>query len=272
MKYRLFASALFKFRNVALFLVFLGIAYLLSDPTAFPAMFRFPPVPDMGLFAYPAAVVLYLALVGQSLLNKDFHEKFNRKQKIRHIQDLNYSCLKLANEAKKYTNATYLTRLRRVMEDKGDIVNSFFKGEQGFLKEKIVEQTLNLVVAYIKLLTNFCIRSRELAGMDVSQLANRINANKRKLDFTKDPIAADDLRKVIEMDERIIERSGEEKRELERTATKLEYMESAINMFKTQVISSIESEEMLEKLETAVNEATALDSVIEDRRRNRMRM
>ena len=48
-------------------------------------------------------------------------------------------------------------------------------------------------------------------------------------------------------------------------------MESTVNMFKHQIMSSIENEDMLEQLETAINEAEALDNVLEDRRRNRLR-
>jgi DNA-binding XRE family transcriptional regulator len=48
-------------------------------------------------------------------------------------------------------------------------------------------------------------------------------------------------------------------------------MESTVNMFKHQIMSSIENENMLEELETAVNEAEALDTVLEDRRKSRIR-
>jgi prefoldin subunit 5 len=63
----------------------------------------------------------------------------------------------------------------------------------------------------------------------------------------------------------------DEKKELERIGAKLDYMESTVNMFKHQIMSSIENENMLEELETAVNEAEALDTVLEDRRKSRIR-
>jgi hypothetical protein len=44
-----------------------------------------------------------------------------------------------------------------------------------------------------------------------------------------------------------------------------------VNMFKHQIVSNIETDDMLEKLETAVNEASALDSVLEDHRRDKIR-
>lgn len=260
MKKRMFTSALFKLRNIGILLVSLGIASIFPEGKI--------PVPEELIFA--SAIAVYGAFVIQTLTSKKFHDEFNRKEKKRTIQDLNYKCLKLATEAKKHTNPTYFQKLRRVMEDKNDIVNTYLRGERSYLKEKIVEQTLNLVVAYARLLINFCIRSRELSNVDVSEIANRINANTRKLGFAKDFNAAEDIKKVIEMDEKIINRLKEEKQELERISAKLDYMESTVNLFKHQIISSIESEEMLEKLETAVNEATALDNVLDDRRKNRI--
>lgn len=261
MKFRLLLSAMFRFRNIVLLLAAIAIAAAAVGS-----------LPAVKAFAYPAVGLVYLFTVFQSLSSNKFIDNFNRKQKIRKIQDLNYSCLKLSQEAKKHTNTQYAQKLRKIMDDKDDIVNSFFRGEHSYLKEKIVEQTLNLVASYIRLLTNFCIRSRELSGFDVGELTDRINQNMRRLSFAKDSIAADDLRKVIEMDEKVINRLKEERQDLERISAKLDYMQSTVNMFKHQIISSIESEEMLETLETAVNEAAALDSVLEERRRSRINL
>ena len=271
MKARLILKALFKFRNIGFLILLLGAAALVTDPSSM-LMFGngIPAIPDM--VAFPAGIAVYAFLVIQTLLSKDFHEDFNRKEKLRHIQDLNYACLRLSNEAKRNTNSVYLQKLKKVMEDKNDIVDSFFRGEKSFLKERITEQTLNLVVSYLKLLNNFCIRSRELSSVDVSTVAGRINANTRKLSFTKDVHMADDIRKVVEMDEKLINRLKDEKKDLERISAKLDYMESTVNMFKHQAISSVESEDMLEKLETAVNEAEALDNVLEDRRKNKLKL
>lgn len=265
MRLKMFVSALFKFRNIAALLV---IGFLVMGDRSF--LFGSPLLPYPDITAPLVTIGGYLAFVMQTLASKKFHVDFNRKEKIRKIQDLNYQCLKLANEAKRHTNTAYFQKLRKVMEDKNDIVNSFFRGEKGYLKEKIVEQTLNLVVSYLKLLTNFCIRSRELSSIDISDIVNRINSNTRKLSFTKDINAADDIKKVIEMDEKIVNRLKDEKNDLERINAKLEYMESTVNMFKHQIMSSIETEDMLETLETVVNEAVALDNVLEDRRKNRI--
>jgi hypothetical protein len=266
MKLRMILSAFFKMSNLGLLVLFCCLSAIVRTIGAnYFGYNSNSPLP------YIPAAFLYLVIVGQTLYSKKFHEQFNRKEKVRTIQNLNYSCLKLANEAKKSTNSTYLQRLRKVMEEKSDIVNSFFKGEHSFVKERIVEQTLNLVIVYIKLLTNFCIRSRELSEMDLSKVSERISSNTRRLNFMKDVHIAEDIKNLISMDEKMINRVKDEKKDLERISAKLDYIESTINMFKHQILTSLESGEMLEKLQTAVNEATALDNVLEDRRRSKLR-
>lgn len=269
MKTRMLLKAAFKLRNLGLLVLFTGVSLILGNVSG-----KILPVDlaNTGYLLYVPAIAVYVIFVMQTLLSKSFHEDFNKSEKIRHIQDLNYQCLRLSNEAKRNTNSTYLQKLKKVMEDKDEIVDSFFRGEHSFLKEKIVEQTLSLVVSYLKLLSNFCIRSREISGMDVSDVAGRINSNNRKLSFTRDPVMAEDLKKIIEMDEKVISRLKDERLELDRIAAKLDYMESTVNMFKHQILSSVESEDMLEQLETVVNEAEALDNVLTDRQKSRIRL
>ncbi len=268
MRGRMVTSAFFRFRNIGILAAAMILAALLSDPTVVPIGNNFALPPEA---TFPAGLAVYIAFVLQSLSSKQFHEDFNRKEKIRTIRELNRQANRLSSEARRNTNSTYLQKLKKVMDDKNDIFNSYSTGEHSYLKERIVEQTLNLVTAYFKLLNNFCIRSRELNAVDVSSVANRINTNSRKLSFARDARMADDVRKIIEMDEKLINRMKDEKKELERISAKLDYMESTVNMFKHQIMSSIENEEMLEQLETAVNEAEALDTVLEDRRKSRIR-
>lgn len=267
MKGKMFVSALFSFKNISVLGLSMFIALAYQE-----GFFTQQTVPAMATAGYGAALLVYMAFVLQTVSSRKFQDKFMHKMKVRQIQKLNYSCLRLANEAKRNLPQQYFQRLKKVMNDKNEIVDSFFKGERNYLKEKIVEQTLNLVLSYVKLLNNFCMRNKELAAVDVGEIANRINMNTRKLGFAKDPYSMDDIKRVIEMDEKIITRLKEEKKDLERITTKLDYMESTVNMFKHQIMSNIESEEMLDKLETAVNEAAALDSVLQERRRNRINM
>jgi hypothetical protein len=270
MRGRLVASAFFKLRNLGILAAAMILVGLLVDQSALPHILGYSvAVPDA--VAVSGGLAVYVAFVLQTLSSKQFHEEFNRKEKMRTIRELNRQANRLSSEARRNTNSTYLQKLKKVMDDKNDIFNSYSTGEPSYLKERIVEQTLNLVTAYLKLLNNFCIRSRELNAVDVSTVAARINNNSRKLSFSRDARMADDVRKIIEMDEKLINRMKDEKKELERISAKLDYMESTVNMFKHQIMSSIENEDMLEQLETAVNEAEALDTVLEDRRRSRIR-
>ncbi|HHW31247.1 MAG TPA: hypothetical protein GXX20_06180 [Clostridiaceae bacterium] len=262
MKLKLFLSAVFRFRNIAILLLALGAASIVLE--------SFSGISPWA--AYLVSLSAYVASLVQTLTNREFHEKFNHKQKVKQIQNLNFICLRLSSEAKRHLNTAQNQKLRKIMEDKDDIVNSFFRGERSFLKEKVVEQTLNLVASYIRLLMNYAIRSKELEEMDISEVANRINLNTRKLNFEKDPSRLDDLRKVIDMDQKIITTLKEEKKNLEGISAKLDYMSSAVNMFKHQIMSSIESEDMLEQLQTVLNEAEALDNVLYERRKNRVKL
>jgi len=223
--------------------------------------------------AYGVGAVFYLALVIQSLFSKSFREEVERKEKRKEINNLNRQCNKLASQVKGSASPIYKQKLRKIMMDKDDIFRSLKRGEErSYLKEKIVEKSLNLVVSYIKLLTNYSIRSKELADINISDVMNKININRRKLSFMRDERMISDISSIIEMDELVIQRVKDEKNELERIHARLDYIESMIGMFKHQIISSIESEEMIEKLDTAVNEATALDSVLQERRRNQIRL
>lgn len=270
MRARVVLSAFFKLRNIGVLAATLILARLLSDPTAFPTLFGYGLALPESL-TVTGAFAVYVGFVIQTLLNKQFHAGFNQKEKLRNIRELNRQATRLSSEARRHTNSTYLQKLKKVMEDKSEIYNSYTTGEHSYLKEKIMEQTLNLVIAYLKLLNNFCIRNRELNGVDVSAVSARINNNNRKLSFARDVNMAEDVRKIIEMDEKLISRMKNEKKDLERISAKLDYMESTVNMFKHQIMSSIENEDMLEQLETAVNEAEALDAVLEDRRKNKLR-
>ena len=263
MKSRMVLSAFLKLRNIGILSATMILAAILGDWFSLPA--------NYNALMVAGSLTLYVALVLQTLSNKGFHEDFNRKEKFRKIRDLNRQANRLSGEARRNTNNTYMNKLKKIMEDKNDIFTSYSTGEHSYLKERIVEQTLSLVIAYLRLLNNFCIRNREMSGTDVSAVAARINANYRKQSFAKDVYATEEIRKIIEIDEKLIGRLKDEKRELERISAKLDYMESTVNMFKHQIMSSIENEDMLEQLETAVNEAEALDTVLEDRRKSRIK-
>ena len=270
----LFYSAIFRFRNLATLIFWCSLVFLISGaPDLQNVNISGFGVNTLATGAYGIGALLYVALVIQSMFSNNYKEEVQKKEKKKEINRLNRECIRLWSQTKNYASPIQRQKLRKIMQDKDDIFNSLRRGDgHSYLKEKIVEKSLNLVISYTKLMTNYSIRSKELSDINISDLMNRINANRRKLSFMKDSRMFDDVKSIIEMDEQVINRIKEEKNELERIHARLDYIESMLSMFKHQIVSSIESEEMVEKLETAVNEATALDSVLQERRRNQIRM
>ena len=274
MKGNFFYSAIFRFRNIATLFIWSALVFLISGAPDIQGMsINGYGITTLATGAYGVGALLYVALVIQSMFSKSFQEEVERKEKRREINRLNRECSRLSSQTRNYATPIQRQKLRKIMQDKDDIFNSLKRGEgNSYLKEKIVEKSLNLVISYTKLMTNYCIRSKEQSEINIGDLMNKINANRRKLNFMKDDRAYEDVKSIIEMDEQVINRVKEEKKELERIHARLDYIESMLSMFKHQIVASIESEEMVEKLETAVNEATALDNVLQERRRNQIRM
>ncbi len=270
----LFYSAIFRFRNMATLIFWCALVFLISgSPDVQSMTISGLDSTTLATGAYGVGALLYVALVIQSLFSNGFKEEVQRKEKKREINGLNRECSRLSAQSRNYASPIQRQKLRKIMQDKDEIFNSLKRGDgHSYLKEKIVEKSLNLVISYMKLMTNYSIRSKELSEINISDLMNKINANRRKLSFMKDERMYEDIKSIIEIDEQVITRVKDEKNELERIHARLDYIESMLSMFKHQIVSSIESEEMVEKLETAVNEATALDSVLQERRRNQIRM
>lgn len=258
MKFKLLISSLTSYRNIGILVILMGLSFYLNKNYV-----------DMGYITFLASFASYAGFSLQSFTSKKFQDNFIHKTKEQHIRELNEMCIKSADEAKRHTNAAYYKKLCSIMEDKSEIIRAYSKDAPNYLKEKITEQTLNLVITYIKLLRSFCKRSRELNLTDVSPITDRIGQNTRKLNFINDQKVYEDLKKTIEMDEKILLRIKEEKHDLERIDTKLDYIKSTVSMFKHQVGLSMESQEMLEKIESVVNEATALESVLDERQKRR---
>ena len=261
MKFKLLISSLTNYRNIGILAVMISLSFYFKA--------------EMGTMDYLAFLASFAAYAGfslQSLTSKKFQDNFIRKSKEKHIKQLNEMCTTLADETKKHTNSAYYKKLCSIMEYKSEIMNSYSKDDPNYLKERITEHTLNLVITYIKLLKNFCMRSRELNLTDVSPVMDRIGQNSRRLNFISDQKVYEDLKKTIDMDEKILARLKEEKHDLERMDTKLDYIMSTVSMFKHQIGLSMESEEMLEKIETVVNEAVALENVLDERQKRKSRV
>lgn len=274
MDYKMLISAAIKLKNL-LILAALFVALAFADNLGlFGFLYASTGQNVVQALIYIISFSGYIGAVIKTLSNEDFREEYEFRQKVKKIQDINLISRRLGTQARKLSDSQMMAQLRKVIEDKEEIVRSFFRtyGAKGtlqrnYLKETIVEQTLNMVVSYLKLFINYSIRKKQVSKNKEDEIAARIDINTRKLGFCQDFRTVEELEKVIELDTKILESIKEEKRELEIVAAKLDYMQSMVNMFKHQVVSSLESEDMLEKLETVVNEATALDNVLEERKR-----
>ncbi|HHX17452.1 MAG TPA: hypothetical protein GX727_01165 [Clostridium sp.] len=260
MKFKLFISSLFNSRNIGA-LVILMIVSLVANSE----------IKEGLLLPFSAtSIAIYLALVIQSFTSKKFQDKFMRKMKHKKIKKLDKACAVLADDAKRHTNPAYYKKLCSIMNDKKEIMKLYYKEGPNFLNEKITEKTLDLVISYIKLLKSFCIRSKELGSIDVKPVQEKIAKNTRKLNFTSDPKVRENIENIIKMDEKVLSRLKDEKLSLERIDTRLDYIKSTVYMLKQQINLKIESEDMLDKIESAVNEAIALENVLDERNKRRI--
>ena len=73
------------------------------------------------------------------------------------------------------------------------------------------------------------------------------------------------------MDERMIDRHKEERRDLERADAMMEYVKSTVGMLRHQINSGLDSEKNLENIENILNEAVAFENVLSERNKRRLR-
>lgn len=207
----------------------------------------------------------YGGFVVQSLLSKEFRDDFEKKEIIAEIKKTQEECHLAVRNLKRKLDINAQQRISSVIKEADEIVLSFLGGDKNYLKVRAVQQSLKLTSAYVKLADMFRVRSSASGGDRVSQLAKRINANTSNLKSVRDQGVANELKRVIEADERMIESLKNEKYELERIDARLQYMESAISMLKYNIISNLESEDILSALESDVHEADALNYALNDR-------
>ena len=215
--------------------------------------------------AFGLSVILYLACAAQSLLSTEYRKDFERREMLGEIRKSLEECRLNSRNLKRKLELGAQKRLENVIKETEEIVQSFQNGDKNPLKVRVVRQSLNLTSAYIKLADMFRTRAFAAEGDRISQLANRINANTSNLNNVRDAGIADELRRVIEADEKMIESLKNERLELEKIDARLQYMESTIGMLKYNIISNLESEDILNKLESDVTEASALNSVLTER-------
>lgn len=242
-------------------LVFMGMGLAAAEFAHFPSS-----------YAAISAVILYFGLVLKSFTDREFQENFLHKEKEKEIKKMNKMCLQLTADTKKYTNSAYYKKLSSLVKDKDDILKSYNKDKSNHIKEKIAEYTLNLTISYLNLLKDFCIRSKAVDRTNINSLMERLSQNTRKLNFADNPKVYEDIKRIVEMDEKIINRLKEEKNDLERIDVKLDYIKSTVSMMKHQINSSFDSQETMESIENILNEAVAFESVLYERNKSKFRI
>jgi hypothetical protein len=248
-------KAAFKIRNIALLAAVLIITYFTG----------YLPFTLVGMAAY-------VYFVMQTLRSDAFNREYSQEEKLDGIQQLSRECRELYNRLYRRINKNLRQKLTGVLREKDQLMSFFEKNSEDPLKQKIIEQTLNLVIAHINLTYNYSVRLGELSTINLARLKERIDNNNRKLGFLKSYDAVLELTKTIEMDEKLVSRINEERNELEKISVRLDYIESTISRFKHQIISTDSSDPEVADIESVINEAAALDNVLSTSRKGRIKV
>ena len=267
MKPGLIRSALLLRRNIIALIATYAALYVFWHRLPFIAAIA-PGAPTFSQnspILWGVTLAVYIGFVTQSLFSREFRETYKDREMINGIKRSQEECRTKAKILKRKLELKAQTRLDNILKETDEIVQSFLSGDKNYLKVRVVQQSLNLTANYIKLADMFRVRASASGGDKISSLARRINANTSNLNSVRDQGIAGELKRVIEADEKMIESLKNERLELEKIDARLQYMESTISMLKYNIISNLESDDILSTLESDVSEASALNSVLSDR-------
>ena len=259
MRFKILMKAAFKTRNFAV-LAAIVIASIFAVSNVWSFLVPFILVGAAG----------YIYFVMQTLRSGEFKSELAQEEKLDGIQRLSWDCNELYRDVVRKLDRNLRSKAAGILKQKNELMQFFSKYSEDPLKQKIIEQALKLVAAYLNLLYTYSIRSRELSFESVNELVGRINYNNRKLGSLKSYEAVLELTKTVEMDEKLLKNMKEERDELEKTNVKLDYIESTISGFKHRILSPDTMDPAAEEIEDVINEAMALDTVLNERKRMRL--
>lgn len=202
----------------------------------------------------------------------NFQAELAREEKLDDIRKLGRECGELYRGMAGKLDRSLRSKATGIIKQKDELMRYFDRYSGDPLKQKIIEQALNLVAAYLNLLYTYSVRVGELSTEALNELRRRINYNNRRIGALKSYEAVLELTKTVEMDEKLLRKMEKEKVELESTNVRLDYIESTIRSFKNRITSPESMDPASEEIEDAINEAAALDSVLSERSKNRMRL
>lgn len=225
-----------------------------------------------SLWILLAGSAVYIFFIFLKLKDQTFSKVLESEEIIFEIRQLNNECEQIADGAKNSTNSEKRYRVRKVLKFKDEIVELFYKDRSRLLKQKIAKQTIELVGVYVRLIENYYSRLKDVENNNLYEIEQRIKDNEEKAKKASDIEIRQELSDVIELDIKVLSRLTEEKDELDRINTKLNFIESSISLFKQQMLTSIESEDIFNNVQNVVNEAIALDNVLNEHRKERNRI
>lgn len=212
----------------------------------------------------------YLYFVIQTLNDNRFIREYSEDEKIDNILKLDSQCNDLYKQSRKAIDKQLFRKVKVIMQDKDEIIGLFRNDAEDYVKQKVVEQAINLVMAYINLLADYGQRHRKVVTFDTGEIISRVNYNDRRLPNLKDLQAIEDTRRAIEMDRNVLENINQEKNELERIEARLTFIESTLKSFKQQTISIDNDDETALEIENIINESAALDNALNKDRKDRL--
>lgn len=256
-------KAALKFRNI---LILAAGVFLTAGAAVY--------MPDASWLSWivgAAGAIAYTAGVAGTLKSTDFQREAALAEKLEGIERLNRECHDLYRKISRRLGKNLRNKVIRVLRLKDELMHYFDEYCEDPVKQRIIEQSLKLVIAYIRLAGNYADRMRELSSQNLSELEQRINVNNRKLGSLKSYQAVLELTKTVEMDEKLLQRLKDERKELEMVSVRLDQIESSIDSFKHRILSDDMSDPETEEIEDAINEATALDNALNEQRKYRQR-
>lgn len=267
MKSGYFLKAMFKPLNLLLLLItlasagFAGIGALLYD-------FSLLYVSSAAIAALGATACV--GSTSRTMKNREFLLECRQADRLDDLQKLSWECSDLFGSISRKVDKNTKSRMHTVLKLKEELIKYFKSCSEDPIKQTIVEQALKLVIAYFNLAHNYSVRGNENSSQNIKAIEQRINYNNRRIGSLKSYDAVLELTKTVEMDEKLLKSIRDEGHELEKISVRLNYIESTINAFKHRIISTDSSDPEVEEIENIINEATALDNVLNERRKVRL--
>lgn len=256
----MYLRAAFKFKNI--FFLAVGLLFALAAASAYGTGWL------TGLLAF-AGVAAYVIGILRTVKSSEFKSEVELSEKLGEIGKLSWECNSQYRKIAGRLGKNLRMRAVRVLKQKEELMSYFKHYEDDPIKQKIIEQALKLVMAYLNLASNYADSMRELSQQNLNELHARINFNNRKIGTLKNYQAVLELTKTVEMDEKLLKNLMEDREQLEMVNVRLDQIESTIVGFKHRILSSELSDPETEEIENVINEATALDNALNEHSRLR---